>query len=110
MSISRLPTLVVALWMSVAGSSGNPILPGWYADPEARIFDHEYWIYVPDNYDPNIGHALVVWLHPASPPVVLWMQPAAVSVPFDARSKRVIARSVKELVYRLRPSALTVRP
>lgn len=27
--------------------------------------DHEYWVYVPDNYDPNIAHALVVWLHPA---------------------------------------------
>jgi S1-C subfamily serine protease/predicted esterase len=25
--------------------------------------DHQYWIYVPDNYDPNIAHALVVWLH-----------------------------------------------
>jgi len=25
--------------------SGNPILPGWYADPEARIFNGEYWIY-----------------------------------------------------------------
>ncbi|HXE30914.1 MAG TPA: glycoside hydrolase family 43 protein [Terriglobales bacterium] len=25
--------------------SGNPILPGWYADPEARIFQHRYWIY-----------------------------------------------------------------
>jgi S1-C subfamily serine protease/predicted esterase len=25
--------------------------------------DHEYWVFVPDNYDPNIAHALVVWLH-----------------------------------------------
>jgi beta-xylosidase len=25
--------------------SGNPILSGWYADPEAHIFDREYWIY-----------------------------------------------------------------
>lgn len=25
--------------------SGNPILPGWYADPEAAIFDDTYWIY-----------------------------------------------------------------
>ena len=23
----------------------NPIVPGWYADPEIRIFDHKYWIY-----------------------------------------------------------------
>jgi beta-xylosidase len=25
--------------------SGNPIFPGWYADPEARIFQGRYWIY-----------------------------------------------------------------
>jgi beta-xylosidase len=25
--------------------SGNPILPGWYADPEAHIFEKQYWIY-----------------------------------------------------------------
>jgi S1-C subfamily serine protease len=27
--------------------------------------DHTYWIYVPDNYDPNVAHSLVIWLHPA---------------------------------------------
>lgn len=26
--------------------------------------DHTYWIYVPENYDPNVAHAVVVWLHP----------------------------------------------
>jgi len=25
--------------------SGNPIVQGWYADPESRIFGKEYWIY-----------------------------------------------------------------
>jgi len=25
--------------------SGNPIFPGWYADPEGIIFGKEYWIY-----------------------------------------------------------------
>jgi beta-xylosidase len=25
--------------------SGNPILDGWYADPEAHVFDGQYWIY-----------------------------------------------------------------
>lgn len=25
--------------------SGNPIFPGWYADPEARVFGKTYWIY-----------------------------------------------------------------
>jgi S1-C subfamily serine protease/predicted esterase len=27
--------------------------------------ENDYWLYVPENYDPNVGHALVVWLHPA---------------------------------------------
>ena len=26
-------------------TSGNPIFPGWYADPEAKVFGSEYWIY-----------------------------------------------------------------
>jgi beta-xylosidase len=25
--------------------SGNPLFPGWYADPEATIFGKQYWIY-----------------------------------------------------------------
>src|SRR4051812_2754792 len=25
--------------------SGNPIFPGWYADPEAAIFANQYWVY-----------------------------------------------------------------
>lgn len=25
--------------------SGNPLFPGWYADPEAKIFDRQFWIY-----------------------------------------------------------------
>jgi beta-xylosidase len=25
--------------------AANPIVPGWYADPEIRIFDGRYWIY-----------------------------------------------------------------
>ncbi|HEV3205261.1 MAG TPA: PDZ domain-containing protein [Gemmataceae bacterium] len=25
--------------------------------------DHNYWVYVPDNYDPNISYALLIWLH-----------------------------------------------
>jgi serine protease Do len=27
--------------------------------------DHQYWVFVPKNYDPNVSHALVVWLHAA---------------------------------------------
>lgn len=26
-------------------SSGNPIFQGWYADPEATVFNKEYWVY-----------------------------------------------------------------
>ncbi len=26
-------------------TSGNPLFSGWYADPEARIFEGKYWIY-----------------------------------------------------------------
>lgn len=25
--------------------SGNPVFPGWYADPEVRIFKNLYWVY-----------------------------------------------------------------
>ena len=28
-----------------AATSGNPILPGWYADPEAAVFGSTYWIF-----------------------------------------------------------------
>lgn len=36
--------------------SGNPILEGWYADPEAIVFDNEYWIYptFSANYDDQL--------------------------------------------------------
>jgi len=30
---------------SPANFSGNPLFPGWYADPEATIFGKKYWIY-----------------------------------------------------------------
>ena len=26
-------------------TSGNPIVEGWYADPEAKIFNKQYWVY-----------------------------------------------------------------
>lgn len=37
-------------------TSGNPIFPGWYADPEIRIFNHEYWIYptYSDKYEKQV--------------------------------------------------------
>ncbi len=37
-------------------TSGNPILQGWYADPEAAIFDNRYWIYptYSDKYEKQV--------------------------------------------------------
>lgn len=37
-------------------SSGNPIIKGWYADPEAAIFNNEYWIYptYSDKYEQQV--------------------------------------------------------
>ena len=26
--------------------------------------EHKYWLYVHDDYDPNVAHAMIVWLHP----------------------------------------------
>jgi beta-xylosidase len=26
-------------------TSGNPLFPGWYADPEARLLNGQYWVY-----------------------------------------------------------------
>jgi beta-xylosidase len=37
--------LLAALVAAQAPRSGNPILEGWYADPEARLFADQYWIY-----------------------------------------------------------------
>lgn len=46
-------TLCLA-WLMIAGSfylhaqqatAGNPVFPGWYADPEGAVFNQQYWIY-----------------------------------------------------------------
>jgi len=31
--------------LKAQGLSGNPVIEGWYADPEAAIYGREYWIY-----------------------------------------------------------------
>jgi beta-xylosidase len=36
---------LAALLCPVTADAGNPVFPGWYADPEAVIFGKEYWIY-----------------------------------------------------------------
>lgn len=43
----------IGKWLLVAGlmagataaQAGNPAFPGWYADPEAAIFEGQYWIF-----------------------------------------------------------------
>jgi hypothetical protein len=41
---------------ALPAQSGNPIFPGWYADPEAAIFDSNYWVYptYSDKYDKQV--------------------------------------------------------
>ena len=45
-----LPLLAAA---STLAHAANPIVPGWYADPEIRIFKGEYWIY--PTYSDDVG-------------------------------------------------------
>ncbi len=45
-SFRFVPLLFLLLPLFVqAQTSGNPLFPGWYADPEAIIFGKTYWIY-----------------------------------------------------------------
>lgn len=37
--------VTAAIQAASAQSPGNPVLPGWYADPEAHVFADRYWIY-----------------------------------------------------------------
>jgi len=38
--------LVSACGIAIAQqTSGNPVIKGWYADPEAKIFNHKYWLF-----------------------------------------------------------------
>jgi len=38
-------TPLVSQTSKPSGYSGNPLFPGWYADPEAIIFGKKFWIY-----------------------------------------------------------------
>ena len=50
-SLLGLPLAAHGLAFALMGAFGasahaaNPIVPGWYADPEIRIFGKTYWIY-----------------------------------------------------------------
>ena len=37
--------LLQAQNVPVQKSKGNPVIEGWYADPEAAIFNNMYWIF-----------------------------------------------------------------
>lgn len=37
--------LSAALFAQRPATSGNPLFPGWYADPEAAILNNRYWIF-----------------------------------------------------------------
>ncbi len=55
--LNRRPVLAIFAFISLVvvstaaqtktppGYSGNPILPGWYADPEAIVYGNQYWIF-----------------------------------------------------------------
>ena len=43
--VSFLATCLHAQKRTDTGRSGNPVFQGWYADPEATIFNRQYWIY-----------------------------------------------------------------
>lgn len=35
-----------------------------YLERVDEALGRQYWLYVPDNYDPNVSHGLIVWFHP----------------------------------------------
>ncbi|SEM52942.1 Glycosyl hydrolases family 43 [Luteibacter sp. UNCMF331Sha3.1] len=57
------------------GHAGNPVFPGWYADPEAAIFDNTYWIYPTTSlrYSEQVGFDAF-----SSPDLVHWTKHANV--------------------------------
>jgi hypothetical protein len=53
-----LAVFAVILWVSAlplpsagepatnaSAKSGNPVFPGWYADPEGAVFGDRFWVY-----------------------------------------------------------------
>jgi beta-xylosidase len=54
-------TIIFAFFLNLnaqtkkALKSGNPVIKGWYADPEGIIFDNQYWIY--PTYSDDYGQA-----------------------------------------------------
>lgn len=42
----------------------KPKAPTGFMDRSNAARDRKYWMYVPENYDPNYSYAVLVWLHP----------------------------------------------
>src|SRR4051812_14125574 len=51
----RLGMGATALLACGLATASNPIVPGWYADPEIRVFGGSYWIY--PTYSDHAGKA-----------------------------------------------------
>jgi beta-xylosidase len=50
-------------------TSGNPLFPGWYADPEGVIFNKTYWIY--PTYSAKYGQQVFLDAF-SSPDLITW--------------------------------------
>jgi beta-xylosidase len=44
-SLACCVVLLAVETLAQAGRAGNPVVPGWYADPEAHVFNGAYWIF-----------------------------------------------------------------
>jgi beta-xylosidase len=56
-------------------ASGNPLFPGWYADPEGAVFNKQYWIYPTFSAPYNKQVFLDAF---SSPDLITWTKHAAV--------------------------------
>ena len=72
--------LVAALASAQAPRSGNPIFPGWYADPEAHVFSDRYWIY--PTYSAPYGQQTFLDAF-SSPDLVTWRKHERILVAAD---------------------------
>ncbi len=61
-----------------AATSGNPVIAGWYADPEAAVFAGKYWIYptTSSRYDDQLAFDAF-----SSPDLASWTKHADVLAP-----------------------------
>lgn len=62
-------TLSLSVNTIQAQQSGNPVFPGWYADPEGAIFKNQYWIFptYSDKYEKQVFFDVF-----SSPDLVNW--------------------------------------